>query len=263
MAARKEAAAAALALLVAFALVAVAAREDGPGAPAGLASAGLPALRPPPPHPAASAIDRVLRRRTVIRRGSRREREVALTFDDGPGPYTRRIVRVLRRTGTRATFFPVAALFDRWPRAMRAVRRGGFTVGDHTVDHPYLPALSFREQLRQLRGQARALRSLGFPQPRLLRPPYGGHDRRTRTIARRLRMLVVMWTVDSRDYLRPGVREIVNNVVREARPGAIVLMHDGGGPREQTVAALPRIVRTLRRRGYRLVTVPELLQRSA
>jgi peptidoglycan-N-acetylglucosamine deacetylase len=271
MARRKDAVVAALVLLAGFALVAVAARDDAPGTPAGLrpglAAAGLPEMRAARRRGAARhrsearAVARVLRRRTVIRRGSRREREIALTFDDGPGPYTRAVVRALRRGGARATFFPVSSLFRRWPRALDAVRRAGFAVGDHTVDHPYLPGLSFRAQLRQLRGQARALRHHGFPRPRLMRPPYGGHDRRTRVIARRLGMLVVMWSVDSGDYTRPGRRAIVRNVLRGARPGAIVLMHDGGGPRAQTVAALPRIVRALRRRGYRLVTVPELLAR--
>ena len=75
-------------------------------------------------------------------------------------------------------------------------------------------------------------------------------------------MLVVMWSVDSADYTRPGRGAIVRNVLAGARPGAIVLMHDGGGPRDQTVAALPTIIRRLRRRGFRLVTVPELLLRG-
>ncbi|MDX6670956.1 MAG: peptidoglycan-N-acetylglucosamine deacetylase [Solirubrobacteraceae bacterium] len=213
---------------------------------------------PPPPG---DSVDRVLARRTLVRRGSGRRREIALTFDDGPGPYTPAVVRALLRMHAPATFFPVASMFRRWPGALDAVRRGGFAVGDHTVDHPPLPALSFRHQVLQVRGQAAALRRRGFPAPRLLRPPYGAYDRRTLTIARRQRMLVVMWSVDSRDYTRPGARAIARTVLSGARPGAIVLMHDGGGPRAQTVAALPRIVRTLRRRGYRLVTVPALLAR--
>jgi peptidoglycan-N-acetylglucosamine deacetylase len=90
----------------------------------------------------------------------------------------------------------------------------------------------------------------------------GSYDRRTVAIARRPGMLVVMWSVDSEDYTRPGRRAIVRNVLAGARPGAIVLMHDGGGPREQTVAALPAVIRRLRRRGFRLVTVPELLPRG-
>ena len=72
-------------------------------------------------------------------------------------------------------------------------------------------------------------------------------------------MTMVMWSVDSQDYLRPGVDTIVDNVLKAAKPGAIVLMHDAGGDRSQTIAALPRIVAGLRERGYKLVSVPKLL----
>src|SRR5687768_3767531 len=184
MAARKEALAAAFVLLAVFGLVAVAAREEAPGTLTGLRpalAAGLPAM--PSTAPRADVVGRVLRRRTVIRRGSRREREIALTFDDGPSPFTRRIVRVLRRARAAATFFPVASLADRWPRGLAAVRRASFEVGDHTVGHPYLPGLSFRGQLREIRRPIGVLARHGLPRPRLMRPPYGAHDRRTRAIA--------------------------------------------------------------------------------
>jgi peptidoglycan-N-acetylglucosamine deacetylase len=210
----------------------------------------------------ASVVARALRHRTILRSGSRHRREVALTFDDGPSPYTRSILRVLRRNHVRATFFPVGYSLDRWPHSLVAETRGGHVVGDHTVNHPPLARLSFKQQLREIRGQARRLRSRGLPGPRLVRPPYGSYDRRTLTIARRLGMLVVMWTVDSQDYTRPGRRAIVRNVLSAAKPGAIILMHDGGGPRDQTVGALETIIHRLRGRGFRLVTVPELLSRA-
>jgi peptidoglycan-N-acetylglucosamine deacetylase len=211
---------------------------------------------------AGRAVDRALRRRSVLRRGSRREREIALTFDDGPSAYTRAILRILRRARVRATFFPVGYSLHRWPLALAAEARAGHVVGDHTLHHPPLARLSFRAQLREIRGEARRLGRYGIPRARLVRPPYGSFDRRTVAIARRLGMLVVMWSVDSEDYTRPGRRAIVRRVLAGARPGAIVLLHDGGGPREQTVAALPAVIRRLRRRGFRLVTVPELLPRG-
>ena len=269
---RRRTAALSLLLLAAMVAVAFGARSEG-GAPValrpGIAVAGEPLLDPVSPAEAAlhrrrgrsagRAIDRVLSRRTMIRRGSRREREVALTFDDGPSPYTRAILRILDRAGVRATFFPVGYSLDRWPRSLAAEARAGHAVGNHTLHHAPLSRLSFREQVHELRGEGRRLRRRGMPAVRLMRPPYGSYDRRTLTIARRLRMLVVMWSVDSEDYTRPGRAQIVRNVVLRARPGGIVLMHDGGGPREQTVAALPGIIRRLRARGFRLVTVPELL----
>jgi peptidoglycan/xylan/chitin deacetylase (PgdA/CDA1 family) len=103
------------------------------------------------------------------------------------------------------------------------------------------------------------MRAYGDRFPRLFRPPYASFDRATLRLLREYRMLMVMWSIDSEDYTRPGAREIVRNVVEKARPGAIVLMHDAGGDRSQTVAALPAIVHKLRRRGYRFVTVPRML----
>jgi peptidoglycan-N-acetylglucosamine deacetylase len=219
------------------------------------------ALRRRVARAASRSVDRALRTRAILRRGATHQREIALTFDDGPSPYTRAILRVLRRAGVRATFFPVGYSLDRWPRSLAAEARAGHVVGDHTLDHAALAPLPFRGQLREIRGEARRLRRHGLPRVRLVRPPYGSYDKGTLTIARRLGLLVVMWSVDSEDYTRPGRARIVRNVMAGAKPGAIVLMHDGGGPREQTVAALPTIIRRLRGRGFRLVTVPELLPR--
>jgi peptidoglycan/xylan/chitin deacetylase (PgdA/CDA1 family) len=208
----------------------------------------------------ARVVARVLRHRVVLRAGTRRRREVALTFDDGPTRYSRRVVRALRRLKAAGTFFPIGLQLRRYPRAIAAELRAGFVVGDHTVNHPLLAPLPGRGQRREIRGQARRLHRLGAPWPRVFRPPYGSYDRTTLGIARSLGMVVILWSVDSRDYLRPGRKAIVHNVVSSVRPGAIVLMHDGGGDRSQTVAALPGIVRRLRHRGYRLVTVPQLLR---
>jgi peptidoglycan/xylan/chitin deacetylase (PgdA/CDA1 family) len=93
----------------------------------------------------------------------------------------------------------------------------------------------------------------------LWRPPYGSYNPTTLAIARHLHMLMVLWTVDTQDYLRPGVAVIVHRALAAARPGAIILLHDAGGNRSQTIAALPLIVRALRKRGYQLVTIPQLI----
>jgi peptidoglycan/xylan/chitin deacetylase (PgdA/CDA1 family) len=208
----------------------------------------------------ARVVDAALRHVTVVRRGTRHRREVALTFDDGPSPYTGQIVRRLRLMHVPGTFFTVGLQLERFPNAVATVVRAGFPVEDHTVNHRSLAHLPRPAQLREIRGDARRLVRLGVPSPRLFRPPYGAFDRTTEGVARSLGMLVVMWTVDSRDYTRPGRKAIVHTVLSGIRPGAIVLMHDGGGDRAQTLKALPAIVRGLRRRGYRLVTVPQLLR---
>ena len=128
-----------------------------------------------------------------------------------------------------------------------------------TLDHPPLNLFSRARQYAQIHDDALRIRHLGAPFPRLFRPPYGLYDGRTLSVLRRLKMLMVMWSVDPRDWVRPGTQAIVRRVLRAARPGTIVELHDGGGDRSQTAAALPAIITALRRRQYQLVTVPELL----
>jgi peptidoglycan-N-acetylglucosamine deacetylase len=205
------------------------------------------------------AIDRVLAYTPFVTSGGGQRREIALTFDDGPGPYTPRVLRVLRRMNVNATFFEVGFM-ERWFHSSTArALREGHTVGDHTESHPKLGLLPRRAQRDQIVSQAEWLNRLGAPRPRLFRPPFGSFNDKTFTVLRRNRMLMVLWSVDSQDYRQPGAKDILRHVLQGARPGAIVLLHDAGGARAETIAALPKIVRRLRRRHYRLVTVPQLL----
>ena len=205
-------------------------------------------------------VDRVLAYTPYVTSGGGRKRVIALTFDDGPGPDTVKVLRVLRGLNVRATFFELGSTERRFQPATARAIRDGHVVGDHTQRHARLAGLPRPDQRRQIVGQADRLAKRGLPRPRLFRPPFGSYDDRTLRVLRRNRMLMVLWSVDSQDYRRPGRRAIVRRVLADAHPGAIVLMHDAGGARSQTVAALPEIVRALRRRGYRLVTVPELLR---
>jgi peptidoglycan/xylan/chitin deacetylase (PgdA/CDA1 family) len=218
-----------------------------------------PSPKPPPPKREPTGVDKALRYTSWITRGSPRKREVALTFDDGPSPWTPKLVKALRRVHAHATFFPVGYAIQRYPRYLTLLRRRGFTIGDHTMNHPQLGRLSGPRQIPEIDGQARLLRSAKVPYPRLFRPPYGSFDKNTLGLLQERRMLMVLWSVNPEDYYRPGSKVIVARVLEAVRPGAIVLMHDGGGDRSQTVAAVPRIVRKLRRRGYRIVSVPRLL----
>jgi peptidoglycan-N-acetylglucosamine deacetylase len=218
-----------------------------------------PSPKPPPPGKKPTAVDRVLRYTDYVLSGRPRRREVALTFDDGPSAWTPKLVRALRRKHAAATFFPVGYAIERYPRYLRLVRDTGFPVGDHTMTHPLLGELPGPKQIEEIDGQARLLRRARLPYPRLFRPPYGSFDSDTRGLLQERRMLMVLWSVNPEDYTRPGRKRIVKRVLDAVQPGAIVLMHDGGGDRSQTVAAVPHIVGKLRARGYRLVTVPQLL----
>jgi peptidoglycan-N-acetylglucosamine deacetylase len=119
--------------------------------------------------------------------------------------------------------------------------------------------LSAHDQREQLQEQVYRIQLLGGPTPRLFRPPYGSFDATTFRELRHLHMLMILWSTDTGDYARPGVQTIVQRALAGAHPGAIILMHDAGGDREETIAALPAIVRGLRARGLRPVTVPQLL----
>jgi peptidoglycan/xylan/chitin deacetylase (PgdA/CDA1 family) len=205
------------------------------------------------------AISRVMTYAPYVSRGSPRKREIALTFDDGPGPLTRRFVHTLRRLRAPATFFIVGQQLNSFENGLRAAIRAGFPIGDHTEQHPNLTRLPPHLQAKQIRDAALRIRSYGVPYPRLFRPPGGMFDAATLRALRAHRMLAVLWTADTFDYTRPGTKAIVERAVQGAKPGAIILMHDGGGDRSQTLAAVPAIVHRLRARGYKLVTVPQML----
>jgi peptidoglycan/xylan/chitin deacetylase (PgdA/CDA1 family) len=206
-----------------------------------------------------AGIDRTLAYTPLVRFAGSQHREVALTFDDGPGPYTPQVLAVLQRENTPATFFQVGTLQKYFHDSTSRILAMGDPIGDHTFSHAPMSHLGPAEQQSQLLEQVNAIRQYGAPFPRLFRPPYGYFNHDTLTLLHKYRMLMILWTIDTNDYKLPGTPAIVHAVLSGARPGAIFLMHDAGGNRSETVAALPQIVHDLRARGYKLVTVPQLL----
>jgi peptidoglycan/xylan/chitin deacetylase (PgdA/CDA1 family) len=206
-----------------------------------------------------AAITRTLARTPYVRVAGSQHKEIALTFDDGPGPYTPRILSVLKRMHTPATFFEVGVEEKYFHASTAQIVARGYPIGDHTQNHENMGKLSPKQQQSQLLHETVAIGNSGAPFPRMFRPPYGLWDNATLKLLKRYRMLMVLWTVDTDDYELPGASTIVNAAVRGARSGAIILMHDAGGDRSETVAALPKIIRRLRKRGYKLVTIPRLL----
>jgi peptidoglycan/xylan/chitin deacetylase (PgdA/CDA1 family) len=206
-----------------------------------------------------AAIDRTLAYTPVIRVAGSQHREIALTFDDGPGPYTQQLVSVLNQLNVPATFFEVGAGERYFSAGTRDIVVRGYALGDHTWSHAPMSQLSPADQRSQLVREAREITGFGAPYPRLFRPPYGLWNKDTLALLKQYRMLMVLWTVDTSDYRLPGIDSIINTVVGGAKPGAIFLMHDAGGNRAETVAALPKIIADLRARGYTFVTAPKLI----
>jgi peptidoglycan/xylan/chitin deacetylase (PgdA/CDA1 family) len=187
------------------------------------------------------------------------KREVAIAFDDGPAPDTGAFVAMLERARARATFFLIGRQVSSAyrPTLLRALRDGN-VLGDHTFNHPYLTRS--RRVHAELSATIGAIRSITGYTPCLFRPPYGAYDASVVRAARSLGLATVMWNVDPRDWALPGRRAIQQQVLAQVRPGSIIISHDGGGPRGATLAAYPQIIAALRARGYRIVTIPELLR---
>jgi peptidoglycan/xylan/chitin deacetylase (PgdA/CDA1 family) len=186
-------------------------------------------------------------------------RAVALTFDDGPSPqYTPRILAALTRLRVRATFFVIGYLAEANPDLVRRELRLGMTVGNHSYNHPEVPPfdqLPPRLLSDEIALGGRVLSRLGAP-PRLFRPPGGSASPALVRAAAALGQRVVLWSVDPADWSTgSSAKEITKRVLAAVRPGSIVILHDGGGNRSATLAALPAIVRGIRHRDLHLVAL--------
>jgi peptidoglycan-N-acetylglucosamine deacetylase len=189
----------------------------------------------------------------LVTNGPRDRRAVALTFDDGPSEYTPGFLQVLREKGVHGTFFEIGQEMPGREATMRQILAEGNEIGDHTMNHVEYPGYS------QIAGAAARIEEYTHFKPCLFRPPGGAVDASVVATAGGLGMRTITWDVDPTDWATPGSAAVYSRVVGAAQPGSIVLMHDGGGDRSGTLAALPRIIDTLRARGYRFETVTELL----
>jgi peptidoglycan/xylan/chitin deacetylase (PgdA/CDA1 family) len=216
--------------------------------------------------PAAASKPRVFRLRPVraigctggtpglVSNGSREKPVVALTFDDGPSEYTDDYLDVLKEKGdVPATFFEIGQEMPGREEAMRRILREGDEIGDHTMNHVEYPGYG------QIAGAASRIQQYTHFKPCLFRPPGGAVDESVVQTAGGLGLRTIIWDVDPRDWSLPGQGEIESNILGNAQNGSIILMHDGGGPRDETLAALPNVIDGLRARGFEFATVSELL----
>lgn len=185
-------------------------------------------------------------------------RAVALTFDDGPSPtWTPRVLRVLKRMRVQATFFVVGSSAQRFPEIVERAERLGMSIGNHTLSHRFrapFGRLSVGAITGEIRAGTRVLDELGI-EPNAFRPPAGSWSDAVVRVAESFGQRTVLWSVDSRDWAGLGAKQIVERVLTATRRGSIILMHDGGGNRSNTVAALPRIIKGLRRMGLQPVAL--------
>ncbi len=186
------------------------------------------------------------------------EKRVALTFDDGPSPvYTPQILSILKANHAKATFFVVGKWVNRYQNITKEEHNQGHEVGNHTEHHPQM-SLVTTEEITQCDHEVH--QAIGLV-PKLVRPPGGHLNDHFLHIAKGTHHTIIMWSwdVDSKDWSKPGVQKIVSAVIDHVSPGDIIILHDGGGLRKQTVAALPIILHKLKEQHYECVTVTELL----
>ncbi len=253
--------------VVALIALAVGSKGDSKHAPAVAAKSHVAKLSPSAAQLAATvakeeqkAVESVLAYTPFVRSGGPTGNEVALTFDDGPGPYTQQLVATLNRLHVHATFFAIGSQEQYFSAGTVDEVNSGDAIGDHTETHPMMAKLSPHDQYEQLFDQMAQIEVLGGKRPRLFRPPYGSFNATTFRELHHLHLLMVLWSVDTGDYTLPGSATIAQRALEGAKPGAIILMHDGGGNRSETIAALPAIVKGLRKQGLHPVTVPRLLR---
>jgi peptidoglycan/xylan/chitin deacetylase (PgdA/CDA1 family) len=189
----------------------------------------------------------------LVTNGSRDRKVVALTFDDGPSEYTPGFLSVLRQKHVHGTFFEVGQEMAGRESTMREILREGDEIGNHTMHHTEYPGYANIAPVTSL------IDSITHFRPCLFRPPGGAVNSSVAAAAGTDGLRTITWDVDPADWSTPGSAAVYSRIVGAAQPGSIILMHDGGGDRSGTLAALPGIIDTLRGRGYRFDTVTELL----
>lgn len=183
------------------------------------------------------------------------EKVVALTFDDGPDPaFTEPILDILKKKQVKATFFVIGEAARTNSQLLRRMVKEGHEIGNHGYSHSY----NQRKVVDELRRTDEVVYAATGLHTYFYRPPGGFVSKSQLEVIGKNGYVVTLWSVDSRDWRRPGVERVANNVLQNVVPGAIVLFHDGGGMRNQTVEALPKVIDELQASGYRFVTLSEL-----
>ncbi len=186
-------------------------------------------------------------------------RRVALTFDDGPWRgQTELFLDALDEAGARGTFFMVGYLVRRYPDLARTVADAGMEIGAHSQSHKLLGHASKARIRSEISKGIVSVEKVTGKRPVFYRPAGGSVNGFVYKEAKRLKVRLVLWTIDPRDWQKPGADLIARRILDRVRPGSVVLMHDGGGDRSQTLAALRIVLRGLAARGYETVTLSEL-----
>ena len=180
---------------------------------------------------------------------------IALTFDDGPGPYTAHLLDILDQYGARATFFLIGSKVSGQASVVRSIQARGHQLGNHSWSHPELPKLSVDQIAGEIDRTNEAIRQATGVKPSILRPPYGAVNGVVLEQLRLRNMSSILWSVDTRDWADRNSQIVCSRAVAGARPGAVILMHD---IHQTSVNAVPCILSSLKQQGYSFVTIQRL-----
>jgi peptidoglycan/xylan/chitin deacetylase (PgdA/CDA1 family) len=184
---------------------------------------------------------------------SAQRRTVALTFDDGPSPYTRKVLAVLQRNQVKATFCMLGDQAIRYRSIAKRIVSEGHQVCNHTRTHPNMRRLSSAKAGKQIADAQVQITSASGVRPTLFRFPYGASDARVRAVVKKAGLKNLTWNVDTKDWRKPPATTITARASGHPHDGAVVLMHDGGGNRSRTVTSLDATIKQLKRKGYTFV----------
>jgi peptidoglycan/xylan/chitin deacetylase (PgdA/CDA1 family) len=186
-----------------------------------------------------------------------KEKVVALTFDDGPDPlYTNKILEILKAENIKATFFILGKNAQLNPFILNNIVSEGHEIGNHGYSHDYHANMFINELIET----DEVIFEIAKLHPHYYRPPGGLVPKGFVQSVMKNGYIITLWSIDSKDWQNPGADKITRNVVKYIFPGAIILLHDGGDGREQTIKALPDIIQTLKKEGYHFITLSQLLQ---
>lgn len=180
---------------------------------------------------------------------------VALTFDDGPSPYTPQVLAILKKYNIKATFFVVGTNAQKYPEYIKAIHNEGHVIGSHTQTHPMLTKISEKQLVTEISEPSQIVNNIIGIKPKCLRYPFGASNEHVRDEIRAYGMEPVPMGFNSFDYERPGTQKIIDWVLKNSYSKQVILMHDGYDKREQTVAALPVIIEGIKKKGLGFSTI--------
>lgn len=194
--------------------------------------------------------------------GSIQDKEVALTFDDGPeAVWTPKVLEILKQKNVKATFFVIGKQAQKYPEILQQINSEGHIIGDHTLNHVDLTKLDAAQVNQEIEECAIIIHEIIGKKPRLVRPPFGFHNPTADNVVYSKGRIIVLWSLDTEDWTGLDAEKIKARVLPKMQNGFIILQHAGENPKlGGSVQALPDIIDELKAQGYTFVTIPELLE---